>query len=384
MDISKLDIVEELKKRIKLKIKNKCKLSDKEEINVDTLISNINYKKYARYKYNDIIDVISLVLINKISNNKVDNTNDNIDVSGYMNNEIKSQGKDIITKYDTKQLEITSLLGLNSVYDIQLALNPTTRYEKTYLVFDSFDRLNPQSTDEFKFGYTETSDYVRGSVGAIGGIRNLISIKLYQPIFPVAIRNTVSDRISILIKELSTQSIIASSNFRYHWILRTNQSQWIGISTYRTYVEGQLDNYNDGVFNFRIPITEINSFTFIFGDPLSQISIPVCQDYCTFTYGSPTTVILDNPHTLVSSVVRGAVFFTDFTTDEPSNPVDMNAIMAFNNPVGLEITVLSPTIITIPIDTNYIHPKPNLKCIIYFSQYRFIFAMELTCINDGL
>jgi hypothetical protein len=287
---------------------------------------------------------------------------------------------------DVKTLEITSLLGLKSIYDIQLSLNPDSRIERNYLVFDSFDRLNPESTTEFKYAYVETADQSLGTVGTVGVIRNLISMKLYQPIFPSLVVNSNSNRISILIKELATQSFVASGTVNYHWLLRTVYSTYFDSQTASMYIEGQTDTYNDGVFNFRKPVTELQSLTFIFGDPLNTISIPICQDYCTFTYGNPTILTFEQSHpTLISSytTTQGSAFIRTFTTNDPSNPLDMNIIMAFNNPYGFGITVLSPTSISVDIDSTLITPKPGLKCIIYLSQFRFVFAIEMSYINDG-
>lgn len=373
--------------------KNDAKINDE----ILHTLDNLDYSKYAKYKVSDVVEIIGTVMLRKSRKKEMTPVNASTDIRGYLKNTIETQDDDKVTNYNninkdyvvsdnSKSLEITSIMGLNSIYDIQMALNRDSRVERNYMVFDAFDRLDYESTTEFRFAYAEVPYSEGGVIGTVGVLRNIISMKLYQPIFPISCYNSDTNRISILIKELSSQSFIASGTKNYHWLLRPVYSTYIEQNTAHYFVEAQTDMYNDGMVNFRKPVTELQSLTFIFGDPLNVLSIPSCQSKCTFTYGNPTVITLQNSYlTLVSSgsIYEGSAFMRDFTTGDPTNPLDMSIIMAFNSPYGFGITVLSPTSISVAIDSSAITPLPSLLGTIFLSQFRFIFAMEVAYLNDG-
>ena len=283
------------------------------------------------------------------------------------------------TQPPTQQsINITSLLGLTTIKDLQNIFNPAANYERNYIVLDSRYRStalsSSSSNTRFQWQYSPTDNVREGTVNSIGNIENIVSMKLYQPIIPnVAGINTNSGRISLLVEEFAAQSFIASALRKYHYIMR------IALPYFSSrFVECQTEDYGDGVYNFKKPILTFDTLTVSFGDPLSLISIPNDRDKCTVnSYGLTTQVTCTIPHNLSTGDI---IFLSTFTTDAPA--IDKTTIDEMNNPFGLAVTVISPTILQLPVDSSTVTTKAALTMPIYYGAFRFILAFEFTYIKN--
>ena len=275
-------------------------------------------------------------------------------------------------------LDIVNIFGLNNLTDIQDVFNPMSKTEKNYLVFDSkYRSTNTGGITSFQWTYVPTANMqTNGIVNSVGEIRNIVEMRLMQPVFPALdTLNPTSNRVSILIQELISQSYVASGTRNYHWITR------VDASNSDFFVELQTEHYNDGRFAFREPITELTNLTFSFGDPLDVIEFPPDRAPVTFIiYGATTCLQTVEPHNLV---VGSRVFMTNFTTADPTNPTDASVISYMNSPFGNLITSI-PTSNTFYVDVNTTGITPDLTLSIecYFEMFRFIFAIEFTCLTD--
>lgn len=275
-------------------------------------------------------------------------------------------------------IDVVSVFGLNTLTDIQNLFNPNAKLEKNILVFDSrYRSLETDGTQLFRWNYVPTANMVRqGTVNSVGEIRNVVEMRLMQPVFPaLSTLNTTTNRVSILIQEFITQSIVASGTNNYHWITR------IAAGQNNKFVELQTEHYNDGSFICRKPITEISTLTFSFGDPLEPIIFPPDRSNIIFlSYGATTLVQSASPHNLT---IGDRIFITDFTTLNPN--ADASVISYMNNPFGIVIdNIPTSDTFVIPVDSTGITPIPGLSISCYFEAFRFIFAIEFTLLTDQI
>lgn len=274
-------------------------------------------------------------------------------------------------------LDVTNIFGLNNMTDIQNLFNPMAKSEKNYLVFDSrYRSVNTDGTKLFQWTYVPTANMQNsGIVNSVGEIRNVTEMRLTQPVFPaLQTLDPTTNRVSILIQEFISQSFVASGTRNYHWLTRVDAGQS------DLFVELQTEHYNDGVFAFREPITEISTLTFSFGNPLTPIVFPPDRANVTFIiYGATTTIESPTVHNLV---VGSRIFLTDFITANPD--ADASAISYMNSPFGNVVTAIPTTrTFTIAVDTSTITPLPDLSIECYFEMFRFIFGIEFTCLSDA-
>ena len=219
----------------------------------------------------------------------------------------------------------------------------------------------------------------RGVNTSGGTVRNIISMKLYQFVFPnLDTLNVDSGRLAIYFQELKDASFISSASNSYHWLLRVAQGDALPQPS-NLFVQCQVEDYQDGVVYFNKPITVIDKFTINFYDPLNIITIPYDRSSAIITsYGLSTSIQTSIVNNLT---VGGRVIISGFTTDDPT--ADAAVIAAINNPLGVLVAAISsPTAFFINIDTTLITPKPGLVIQVYFAQFRFIMGFEVTYLKD--
>jgi hypothetical protein len=174
-------------------------------------------------------------------------------------------------KNTDKALVLSEFLGINDLNEFRMLFNPESMYVHYYLVLDSDYRDTteeiPTAITKFTWRYAPTQFTGTGFCNSVGVIRDIIGMRMYQPRVPyLAGMNTSAKRVSVLIEELASQAVVAENGRRFHFLLRPN------FITGQTDIELSTENYNDGIFNFRKPITKIDSFTLSFGDPLQILT----------------------------------------------------------------------------------------------------------------
>ena len=174
------------------------------------------------------------------------------------------------TKINLSQTTIDSFLGIKDLYTLQMLFNPESLYTHHYIVLDSNYRITAQesaTTTVFKWNYARTKNITTGFCNSASDIRDIIGMRMYQPRVPyVVAMDTSAKRVSVLIAEFSAQAFIGENGRRFHFLFRPN------YSTATTSVELSTEDYNDGIFNFRKPISSFDTLSISFGDPLVLVS----------------------------------------------------------------------------------------------------------------
>ncbi len=171
-----------------------------------------------------------------------------------------------------KSLVLSEFMGINDLNELKMLFNPESMYVHYYLVLDSDYRdtteENSAAITKFTWRYAPTQYTGTGFCNSVGVIRDIIGMRMYQPaVPPLAAMNTSAQRVSILIEEMKSQAFIGENGRRFHFLLRPNFSTPVGNN-----LELSTEDYNDGIFNFRKPITKVDSFTLSFGDPLNILT----------------------------------------------------------------------------------------------------------------
>ncbi len=170
-----------------------------------------------------------------------------------------------------KSLVLSEFMGINDLNELKMLFNPESMYVHYYLVLDSNYRDTTEEIStaitKFTWRYAPTQYTGTGFCNSVGVIRDIIGMRMYQPRVPyLAAMNTSAKRVSVLIGELKSQAFIAENGRRFHFLLRPN------FVFGQTDIELSTEDYNDGIFNFRKPITKVDSFTISFGDPLDILT----------------------------------------------------------------------------------------------------------------
>jgi len=181
-----------------------------------------------------------------------------------------------MTTFEKKKIKVNQFLGINDISTLQLLFNPSSLYVRYYVVLDTDYRIQgndpPTGITKFKWNYASTKNLQEGFANSIGEIRDVISMRMYQPkIHNLLAMNTTAKRVSILIEEFSAQSFIGENGRRFHYTLRPNFSN----SGFTPLIELTMEDNNDTVFNFRKPFTTIDTLTLSFGEPLNVLTFPL-------------------------------------------------------------------------------------------------------------
>lgn len=177
-----------------------------------------------------------------------------------------------LTQFEKSDIQINSFLGVNDLSTLQMLFNPESLYVRYYVVMDSDYRVQDSSTNNisrFKWNYTDSLNLQDGFVNSDGNIHDVIGMRLYQPRIPYsAAMVTTAKRVSVLIEEFGSQAFIGENGRRFHFLMRPNFDPTFPAPSS---IEISTEDYNDGLFHFRKPITTFDSLTVSFGDPLDII-----------------------------------------------------------------------------------------------------------------
>lgn len=176
---------------------------------------------------------------------------------------------------DDEKLQIDSFLGITDIKKLLYLFNPASMYKHEYVLLDTDYRRKTETSanvSRFSWNYSLSRNVSTEFCTSAGPISNIVGMRLYQPtIHYLAAMVTSSRRITVLIEELSSQSYVNSNGEKYHFILRPNYP----ASGTPSYIELSTEDYNDGLFSFKKPITSLNTITVVFGTIGSTLEFPV-------------------------------------------------------------------------------------------------------------
>ena len=232
----------------------------------------------------------------------------------------------------------------------------------------SYETLGTPLT-EFRFSLNTNGNTSPGGVTTTANIRDIIRMRVSSMSIPFvpSILNTPS--IGLSINQLLTAAYISPTGSRMHFV-------FVRTMVDRNRVTLVPDLF--GMFQFDKPVTGLDDFSISFYSPFEPIVFDPDRDTITaagiFT-GTLTTIITNFQHNLATG---DTVIFSNFATTNPAN--DGTLIARFNNPVGLQVSVLSSTSFAVPIDTSnpsiIIPPSIMLDCFYVSKRISFYIEVE--------
>ena len=257
--------------------------------------------------------------------------------------------QEIVQSFDDK-INIVNFLGKSSISELYNSFNKSsndrTKNKRVIINFDSRFRSLDQSdgTSIFYWNFINNEQVTDGTINAIGQIRNIVSLRITPFQIPYTeSANNDYDRITLYIREFSSQSVIAHENRRYHFMFEpTKVGNWIKLNPF---------NYFDGYFEFRLPVIYVDSFTVSFGSPNEIITFDKDRlEYSITSYDTTTELTFVENHNLTAGDI---IYFSDFTTLNPDS--DAAIISNFNQSTGIMVTsITNDTTVEIDIDTSLI------------------------------
>ena len=295
-------------------------LNDQEESLVIKCVKSLPTVFYKKYSHADVIKIITNTVISELhleNNNSVD---------------IHEMMKSNLDYYKKESGEIKKS-------------NTEKQIKSAYLLLDSKYRvLENDGTEYFKWSHINNFYTTQGTVNSIGEIRDIISVKLMQYRLPMVDGvDNIYKRVTLLIHEMESQSFIAHEGRRFHFMgvqcCDNPNPRWLEICS---------DDHCKGEYKFAKPITILNSITVSFGSPIEIIKFDPDRGTGNLaSVGNVTTVNFLVPHKLETN---DKVYITDFTTINKNG--DIEIINKINNSKGLSVTVISPEVIELPVNTN--------------------------------
>lgn len=248
-----------------------------------------------------------------------------------------------ITNSFSNAVDISSIFGSKTFDSIKSIFNPAVAVKTTYLLLDTrFRTLETDGTQSFKWNYTNTNSTVQGSVNAIGDTQNIVSMRVLPfkiPYYKLA-PNNIYNRVSMFIQEFSAQSYIGHENSRFHFMFPTNVD--------KNYINMEVNRDIDAVYNFKTPVSRLDTITISFASPLQPIIFDTDrQNMQIESYGIVTVFICLVPHNLETGDI---VYVSGFNTINPN--LDSPIISQFANLNGIIVENIDDNRISLPINTT--------------------------------
>ena len=305
---------------------------------VITMIIN-SAKQISRMELEKNKNSIINSIINDISTN-INIMPENIDIHNILNK--------IINSNEEVDVEHSLDIGTTDISKVEQDTNiKSTRIKKSsYIYLDSrYRSLETDGTTEFMWnlypGYTDE----QGTIGTYGFIKNVTELEIYK--FRLStIRETETDLTSdarltellasgittIRIKEFDSQAVIAHENWSYLF----ECSGSVGFSFFNV-----VPLWNNAIYKFSPPITELSKITLSFGNPVHQLTFPEDRLFVYFsgTNGGAGSVATFTTVTGedINITAGSRVYFTDFSTvifPVPIPDADVSLIQFMNRKYG--------------------------------------------------
>lgn len=266
-------------------------LTDTDRLFLATEISKESVTaKFKSVNYDTMINILAKSAIEHFSSIKYDKQ---IDLRQHFN-EILAETDNIpyrasVTSYSN--VSVTDLLGLSIPFDLQQIFNPEASYTRNYIVlYSEYRNKGFSSPYKYQWNYTDTQNMMPGTTASIGGIRDIVAIRLIKPYLPqlFPIFGTVpnySERVSFLIEEFATQAFTAGDQRKFHFMLGT-QTSFVSDDT-------TIEDFSDGIFWVRKPLTNINTLTISIANPLIPYNLDNFGEFklqFEFIYKSPVNI----------------------------------------------------------------------------------------------
>jgi len=280
-----------------------------------------------------------------------------------------------------KNLEnVQQLFGKSDPTSLQLLVNPEAAYKHNYIMMDSrYRKTDTFGIQEQSWNFLSNSTInATGAVNSLGSVKNIVAMtvpELRLPFKDSIILNGYK-RVSLLIKEFSGQSHVAQETRKFHFMFKTvvdgNNIDLIPL---------KYGNQEAGTFNFVKPVTQIDTLTLTWGNPLEPIIFDKDRLIFTVNYANPATFTSTEEHKLFTGDL---VYIQDFTTNDTATdgPIisTVNSIYGHNivkiDDFNFAIDLLDLTAVTAPIAAQTMEIYFGSNRIFVPIDFKFIYTPD--------
>jgi hypothetical protein len=358
---SNKQFIEALYKGIQSRLKRPLSNGEKKYLQ-DMLRQEIPYK-YRNKDPSEVLKGYTLALVDKFKQNSC--TYDRIDTHELNKSQMGLNGDISLSDFGDQaansfsirasndassgNVAVSSLLGITNFSSILASISPSTSIKAEYITLDSrYRSLDNDGTQFFKWNAVYDNSDIQGGFNINQRVRDVVAIKCFPIKMPyVATADNDYGRITMVYNEFLSQAFVAHENTKFHHVFASDvQDRWIHLRAH---------NYNDGIFRFATPLTQLASLTVSLSSPLQPIIFD--QDRQTMTVSDYVT----NQKTYFTSSARhnletgDLVYITGFSTRNVSS--DAPIIGNVNNQYGNKITYINDFTFYIDVDCTSIYEQ---------------------------
>jgi hypothetical protein len=279
--------------------------------------------------------------------------------------------------YD-KYKQITNIDNSN-INNILAKISPSAIIKTESIILDTrYRSLDNDGTLFFRWNALYDDSDIQGGFNINQRVRDVISIKCFPIKMPyVLTADNDYGRVSLLFQEFQSQSFVAHENCKFHFIFATDvEDRWIHLRAH---------NYNDGIYRFATPLTQLSTLTVSFGSPLQPIIFDLdrmnmfIRSSPTTGYSTKTYFITQSNHNLETGDL---VYITGFSTLNSS--ANSNIITSINSKYGNKCTFVDNTTIYFDIDSSSIYISPASGQLTVTNGSDIVLGVGTTFITSGL
>lgn len=229
----------------------------------------------------------------------------------------------------TGNMNISKFLGIDNLEELKLAINPKANKKIAHVCLDSrYARFTPDCKHLQWDIYNAISEF-GNSTNILHNLRNITRVRCAS----IVTRKftSVMGRASVLIEELAAQSFVFPNGKRFHFLALLNDLQaplalpdrnqsygpMYNVADFTIYEKYELlmgYKFNEGIYDFNIPVNNLNTITISIGDPVNLLVIPKYEYFnATLTVPDPNfyeyfLITLTEPHNLNPNIATGSPF----------------------------------------------------------------------------
>jgi hypothetical protein len=249
-------------------------------------------------------------------------------------------------------MSISKFLGEQDLNNILSKISPSAIIKTESIILDTrYRSLDNNGTLFFRWNAIYDDSDIQGGFNINQRVRDVISIKCFPIKMPyVSTADNDYGRVSLLFQEFQSQSFVAHENSKFHFIFATDvEDRWIHLRAH---------NYNDGIYRFATPLTQLSTLTISFGSPLQPVVFDLDRMFMSIRttptgYSTKTYFESSTNHNLETGDL---VYISNFNTLNPiANSTIINNI---NSRYGNKCTFVDNTTIYFDINSSPIYISP--------------------------
>lgn len=261
--------------------------------------------------------------------------------------------EEIQQESSTVHTDLIDFMGCDTIEKFITELMPKTERKIAYMCLDSrYAQFSPDCK-KLTWNVSQALSDTSNLTNIIGPVRDICSIRMLSIVTRKF--DSIAQRASILIEELSAQSFSLPNGRKFHFIGLLNDLQYplnlalraagIGTQVPDVQIWNKYEllagyRFNEGYYRFNKPITSLDTCTISIADPFNVVVIPkyeffnVAISFETYSSGPSVGkvrwIYLDfpEPHNYDITPFNVlfnpySIFIDDFTTDQPVLDADL-------------------------------------------------------------